>query len=217
LRNCIVFYNAGNYGPNFYYYGSQMYNCFTEPMPYAPDNFTNEPVFVDWINSDLRLQPNSPCINSGNNRYVAGAFDVEGNPRVKGGAVDVGAYEFQNPSSAISYQWLRTFGLATDGSMDFVDSDGDTMSNWGEWRAKTIPTNAASLLRLQTPSFQNGKVTLQWPTASGVSYYLQRSTNLSAQPAFVTIATHLNSGYGTGYFQEVPPSNAPVFYRVGVE
>jgi len=66
-------------------------------------HFYNLPLFVDtngWAN--LRLQPNSPCINAGNNSYVTNATDLDGNPRMSGGTVDIGAYEFQWPQLTIA-------------------------------------------------------------------------------------------------------------------
>ena len=51
---------------------------------------------------NLRLQPNSPCINAGNNSYVTGATDLDGNPRISGGTVDIGAYEYQWPQLTIT-------------------------------------------------------------------------------------------------------------------
>lgn len=52
--------------------------------------FTNGP--TDY--GDLRLQPDSPCINVGDNYAVAGVqTDLDGNPRICGGTVDLGAFE----------------------------------------------------------------------------------------------------------------------------
>jgi hypothetical protein len=64
---------------------------------------TNAPLFVDsngWAN--LRLQPSSPCINAGHNSYLTNATDLDGNPRIAGGTVDIGAYEFQWPKLTIA-------------------------------------------------------------------------------------------------------------------
>ncbi len=51
-------------------------------------------VYLD-ANGDLRLQSNSPCINAGNNAYVSNTIDLDGNPRIVSGTVDIGAYEYQ--------------------------------------------------------------------------------------------------------------------------
>ena len=50
----------------------------------------------------LRATPLSDqlsCINAGLNSAVAAATDLDGNPRIAGGTVDIGAYEFPNPAS----------------------------------------------------------------------------------------------------------------------
>jgi len=51
--------------------------------------------------SDLHLQSNSPCINSGNNAFASGV-DLDSKARISGGTVDMGAYEYESPASRIS-------------------------------------------------------------------------------------------------------------------
>jgi predicted outer membrane repeat protein len=60
-------------------------------------NITQPPQFLDQAGGDYRLAAGSPCINTGTNRaWMAGALDLDGNPRVDGvyRTVDMGAYEY---------------------------------------------------------------------------------------------------------------------------
>jgi hypothetical protein len=195
--------------------------CCTTPMPTnGVSNITSAPLFVDYAGGDLRLQTNSPCINAGNNAYAPGLTDLDGNPRIASGSVDVGAYEFQGLGSIISYAWLQGYGLPTDGSADFLDPDGDGHNTWQEWRCQTDATNALSALRLlsATPSPTNAAVTVTWQSVAGVTYFLERSTNLSASPPFNLLAPNLAGQPGaTSYTDTNAPPLAPLFYRVGVE
>ncbi|MBN2137438.1 MAG: right-handed parallel beta-helix repeat-containing protein [Sedimentisphaerales bacterium] len=74
------------------------------------NNIDAQPLFADADGPDgiagneddnLRLQVSSPCIDQGNND-PAGTEDLDGNPRILGAAVDMGAYEF-----VTSLQWNR--------------------------------------------------------------------------------------------------------------
>ena len=75
--------------------------------------------FLDSANGNFHLQSNSPCINSGNNGFVTSATDLDGNPRIVGGTVDIGAYEYQTPVSKISYAWLQQYGLPITTNIDY--------------------------------------------------------------------------------------------------
>jgi hypothetical protein len=222
LNNCIAYFNTAPVGAN---YESPFLNyCCTTPLPAGGfGNVTNAPLFVDtnaWAN--LRLQSNSPCINAGNNSYLTNSyftnsFDLDDNPRIVGGTVDIGAYEFQSPTSITSYAWLQQYGLPTDGSADFTDPDGDGLNNWQEWRCGTDPTNALSALGLLAPSPTGTNVTVTWQSVAGVNYFLERSTNLTASPAFVPLATSVFGQAGTTSFTDTNVVGAgPFFYRVGV-
>ena len=217
LTNCIVYYNTSPSFPN-YNPGPATYSC-TTPLPSSGSgNTTNAPLFVNLTTDDFHLQSTSPCINSGNNAYMTNSTDLDGNPRISGGTVDMGAYEYQNPSSIISYAWLLQYGLATDGTADFSDPDQDGANNYQEWRAGTNPTNAASALLLAKPAASGTNIVVTWQSVINHGYYLQRSTNLDVSPAFQPLATNLVGKAGTTSYTDTAATNAgPYYYRVGVQ
>ena len=64
-----------------------------------PNNsLSNAPAFVDAANGNYHLQIGSPGMDGGTNIFVRQATDLDGNPRIVNGTVDMGAYEFQNTS-----------------------------------------------------------------------------------------------------------------------
>jgi hypothetical protein len=215
LNNCIVYHNpSGNYAGNV-----SFNHCCTWPLPTSGvGNITNEPAFVDLEGGNLRLQPNSPCINAGNNAYSSGTTDLDGNPRIVGGTVDIGAYEFQTPASLLSYAWAQQYGLPTDGSADFTDNDTDLLNNWQEWRAGTIPTNALSVLRLLTPISDGANLTVTWESVAGRSYFLESSPDPSSTSSFTRFATNISGQTNTTSYVDTNAVGAsPRFYRMGVE
>jgi hypothetical protein len=184
LYNCIAYFNA----PDDYDDGNTLNYCCTTPMPTnGVGNITNAPLFVDQVHGNLRLQTNSPCINAGNNAYVVGYTDLDGRPRIVGGTVDMGAYEFQGAGMGEFIDWLQQYGLPSDGSADYTDPDRDGLNNWQEWICGTCPTNALSALRLLSAAPTGTNVTLTWQSVSGVNYFLECSTNLAATPCFTWV------------------------------
>jgi hypothetical protein len=219
LYNCILYYNSATYG-GVNYDGSTLNYCCTTPDPGGIGNIANDPAFVDWPDGDFHLQANSPCINSGDNAYVFVTNDLDGNPRISGGTVDIGAYEFQNPASVLSYAWAQQYGLPTDGSVDYADLDGTGMNDWQKWIAGLDPANPASVLAMLPPAATNNStgVTVSWQSVDNRMYYLQSSTNLAAQPAFSTIQTNIAGQSGTTSYTDASATNGgPYFYRVGVQ
>jgi len=219
LNNCIVYFNSATNGNN-YDPSSALNYCCTTPLPATGvGNITNAPLFVDQANGNLRLQSNSPCINSGDNAYVVGSTDLDGNPRIVGGTVDMGAYEYQTPTSIISYAWLQHYGLPTDGSADYADLDGTGMNVYQDWIAGLNPTNALSVLQMTSaaPTNNAAGLVVSWESVSGIMYFLQSSTNLAGHPAFTTIQSNIVGQAGTTSYTDTTATNAgPYFYRVGV-
>jgi len=93
LINCVIYFNDD---VNYANFGSGMsYSyCCTYPTISGDSNITNNPRFADYSASDFHLGPESPCIDAGTNlSSVIGEKDLDGNPRVYDGRVDMGAYE----------------------------------------------------------------------------------------------------------------------------
>lgn len=57
-------------------------------------NMDVDPQFIDVANDDYHLLHASPCRDAGNNSLVSDAFDVELDPRIVDGVVDIGADEY---------------------------------------------------------------------------------------------------------------------------
>jgi hypothetical protein len=209
LNNCIVYFNMGaNYDSIF-----TLRHCCTAPLPTNGfSNITNAPLFVDEANGNLRLQSNSPCINAGNNAYAPAGPDLDGNPRIAGGTVDIGAFEYQAPVSQISYAWLQQFGLPINASTDAADPDDDGVDNYHEWLANSDPVDPFSFPPLLTliPYWPN--VILTWPT-NAVGFTLQSTTNLGSLAAW---ATNSPSPIVIGWQNVVikPVSGPREFYRL---
>ena len=201
LYNCILCFNTG-----------AQYSGYSSNLNYC---WTSDPLFVDYTNGNLRLQSNSPCINAGNNAYVTTTTDFDGRPRIAGGTVDMGAYEFQPGVSGAFIGWLQQYGLPTNGTADGADADGDGMNNWQEWCCGTCPTNRLSALRLLSAAPSGTSVTVTWQSVAGVSYSLKRSANLASP--FTLVATNIIGQAGTTSYADTNATGAgPFFYRVGV-
>ncbi|MBL9002118.1 MAG: hypothetical protein JNK25_13380 [Phycisphaerae bacterium] len=170
-RNCIIYYNTSGNA----WLGKEFENLHAQPdstmsatycniqdddrVPYpGVGNFLTAPGFVDYdgpnnlpgdLDDDLRLSPNSPCIDRGTNSLLPTDFtdadadgnlseitpwDLAGMPRLiddpatadfgAGTApiVDVGAYEFQAPPCPADYN--------QDGGID----GGDVEAFFADWQ-----------------------------------------------------------------------------------
>jgi len=172
----------------------------------------SDPFFVDLAGGDLHLQSNSPCINAGLNASAPDGPDLDGNPRVVGGTVDIGAYEFQTPVSQISYAWLQQFNLPVDFLTDGADPDGDGVDNYHEWLAGTYPTNRFSSPAQLTIIPSSANVILTWST-NAVGFTLQSTTNLDSPADWRTNspAPFVSKGQNT---VTNPISGAQQFYRL---
>lgn len=93
MNNCIIYGNAP-YDAGNIHMARAGYCCSATNLP--GDGYLNaDPLFVDALAGDYRLQSDSPCLNAGTNLpWMSAATDLAGNPRIHFGAVDIGCYEY---------------------------------------------------------------------------------------------------------------------------
>ncbi|MHB9049335.1 MAG: right-handed parallel beta-helix repeat-containing protein, partial [Pirellulales bacterium] len=74
------------------------HNCIQGLSRYQGNGNTgDDPLLVNPVQGDYHLQRRSPCIDAGDSTAVPPAIvtDLGGNPRIRFGSVDMGAYEYQ--------------------------------------------------------------------------------------------------------------------------
>ena len=73
------------------------------------------------------------------------------------------------------------------------------------------------MLRLLSATPAGNDVLVTWTSVAGVSYVLERSTDLGGSPRFTPLAANLPGSAGTNTFTDTDAAALPsVFYRVGV-
>jgi len=119
ITNCIFWGNESPDGPQIYLWkissalvsytdlqGDQndVYISPDSTLDWGKGNIDADPCFIEpgywdvndlWVDGDYHLLPDSPCIDAGDPNYIAepNETDLDGNPRVRGDAIDMGAYE----------------------------------------------------------------------------------------------------------------------------
>lgn len=99
-------------------------------VDWADGNIDIDPCFVDSTARDYHLLPRSPCVDMGPRNYIPDPYmwDIDGEPRITAGRLDIGADEV-GPKQA---------DLSRDGMIDFEDfstlihsfNSGPADSNW---------------------------------------------------------------------------------------
>jgi len=154
LNNCIVYFNTATNGANFSLseFVAVLNYCCTTPQPSnGVGNITNAPLFVDLAGGDLRLQSNSPCINAGLNALAPGGSELDGNPRIVGGSVDIGAYEYQSLSLISSGVVSNQFGFNVTGQSNWVIVV-EASSDFTNWTPLTTHTLGGSPFSFRDPT-----------------------------------------------------------------
>jgi hypothetical protein len=126
VTNSIIYFNflqgvSSATGNNCFNSGAGIFDhCCTTPNAGGAGNITQEPQFVDLSNGNFHLAPTSPCIDAGIVQpWMVGAFDLDGNARVRGASVDLGAYESpsETPQDLLSSLIADVNALIAQGSL----------------------------------------------------------------------------------------------------
>jgi hypothetical protein len=87
-------------------------------------------------------------------------------------------------------EWETAHGLNPASAADaVVDSDGDGLSHLAEFRSGTVPTNAASMFRVETVELGNGQAGVRFTAAANHTYTVERSL-VATGGAWVKVVDH---------------------------
>lgn len=98
------------------------YSCIEEEFT-GPGNIVDDPMFEDFINQDFHLSWQSPCISAGTPDTTGlnlPEFDLDGNTRIIGSAVDIGCFEFLYPTDVAKQVINNYIEIYPNPSTDFI-------------------------------------------------------------------------------------------------
>ncbi|HIJ71529.1 MAG TPA: hypothetical protein HPP87_09230 [Planctomycetes bacterium] len=147
LTNCIIAGNIDDSGTgetaqvSSYYYNCQPvihYCCITGWSHGGVGNIAADPLFLDpgywddngtpddiwddvWYEGNYHIRSDSPCIDAGDPNFIddPNLYDMDGEPRVIAGRVDIGADEHnsQIPYLTVSSTWLEYYSFIEEGGI----------------------------------------------------------------------------------------------------
>jgi len=157
VSNCILWdggneiWNDGNSTFTFTY--SNVHGGWPGEGNIDSNPFFVEPGYWDangvWIEGDYHLLPGSPCIDAGDPAYVAepNETDLDSKPRIIGGRIDMGAYEYSPPiwadvdiepdtlNMTSKGKWITAF-IQMPEDYDMNDIDANSVYLEGEIKAE---------------------------------------------------------------------------------
>lgn len=150
-NNIVANSDYGFAGPSIYDY-NLVWNNGSDYVDTSagPHDISADPLFLDPVNGDFRLQAGSPAINAGVTLPEV-TTDILGIPRPQGSAYDIGAYEYYdipvtlNTETPVSYDnpsptFTGTVSTVSTGTIVMIEYSIDG----GEWTTDGVtPTDGA--------------------------------------------------------------------------
>ncbi len=178
------------------------------------DDFDRDPFFVNTSTGDLHLAAYSPLVNSGSTNGYNLNTDLDGNVRVVGTNIDIGAYEFQSTATPVVARVYKQRSCDPGGTIQSFVFDTGT-NNYGfttyQWEVnrndglgfRTLSSDSvhsnvttATLTFVRPPTSLNGfryRIRASGPTYS----YVSSSLVLSAAAPIVYVRANA-TGNNTG-------------------
>ncbi|MCB0053497.1 MAG: cadherin-like beta sandwich domain-containing protein, partial [Caldilinea sp.] len=172
-------------------------------VTFGPGIITSDPIFVAPIaatdapttTGNYRLQAGSPAIDSGDNSAVAVSTDLDGNARIQGGVVDMGAYEFNLPDVALSKTVFPTSakpGYAITYTLAFSNSGAATATN-------VIVTDSVPV-SVTNPSVAGSSGAVIIPTGTAPNFAWQIADLAPGEGGIITLTGVLSNPLAAGIF-----------------
>jgi len=170
VRNTIVWDNQAAISDN-YCSGILEFSC-TIPPADGLGNITNDPSFANAVSGDYRLSSGSYCVNAGSNNYAPMPLDLDGNPRILYGCVDMGAYEFANGTLWCDFTAAPVDTLV-DAPVQFTSTIGGSNTAiayyWWDFQYDgTFDTNGAGLYAVEWHYATDGTNSVQLVVSNAI-------------------------------------------------
>mgnify|MGYP002783568790 CR=1 FL=1 len=181
-------------------------------------NFLNaaNPIGADgcWFTADdgLQLQNTSPCINSGSNSGVS-TTDLWGVPRIVGGTVDIGAYEYR----ALTISSFTPTSAGTGAAVIITGSGfiGTTSVSFGGTPAASFSIDSDTQITATLAAGASGNVEVTAAGTATLAGFTFLVAPMAVPPTLFSAATPPAGTTNTPYsYQFVANGNAPQTYSV---
>lgn len=228
--NCIIWHNKDI---ELEFFSAQ--HCNIEGGYPGEGNISADPLFADLAAGDYHLLPGSACIDSGTSNVQGLAqADMDGEPRISGARVDIGADEYPDADNDGLRDDLELFyfqslspgphddpdddGLANAKELESgtnptrYDTDGDGISDGKEFAAGTNPLDPESCLKITGLGPGDFETRLWWKSVPGRRYCVFVSEDMQT---WVPRSGELTASSGTLLFVDSHGESIRCrFYRI---
>jgi hypothetical protein len=155
-----VYLNNNSCNPDFYYCDIQgglsgFGGSYTDYTGDYENNISADPVFVNTGNDPCQIGSSSPCINLGDPSTTTsqtGDHDLAGNPRIRNGRIDIGAYETDRETQPFAGTAIQFSGvndsIALDNQSHFIFGNTFSIEFW--LKADTMSVGYHTILKKGT-------------------------------------------------------------------